>query len=48
MQERYEENEKQINNESEAKFIYRLADRLVEATELNAWEYGNTGDFLYN
>lgn len=48
MQEKYEENERQITEEKQTKRIYKIADRLIEATELNAWEYGNTGNFLYN
>ena len=28
--------------------IEELADRLVDAVELNAWEYGNTGNFMFN
>lgn len=48
MQERFENNEKEINQEKKTKRIYVLADELIEATEINAWEYGNTGNFLYN
>lgn len=27
--------------------IEHLAEDLVEAVEINAWEYGNNGDFLF-
>lgn len=28
--------------------LERIVDELVESAEVNAWEYGNTGNFLYN
>lgn len=28
--------------------IEELAERLVDAVEFNAWEYGNTGNFMFN
>ena len=29
-------------------FLESLADQLVDAMSINAMEYGNTGDMLYN
>ncbi|MCR5348666.1 MAG: hypothetical protein K6E59_03560 [Bacilli bacterium] len=28
--------------------LERFVDELVECAELNAWEYGNSGNFLYS
>ncbi len=30
------------------KRLYLFADELIESTKINAWEYGNTGNFIYN
>ena len=38
--------EKRERNNKE-KRMERLADRLVEAANFNAWEYGNTGNFIF-
>ena len=34
--------------EERSSLLNRLADELTEATEVNAWEYANSGNFLYN
>ena len=28
--------------------IERIVDELVECAEINAWEYGNSGNFMYS
>ena len=47
MKERESECEEEKLSEHE-KRMEHLAEELVEALEFNAWEYGNTGNFLYN
>ena len=45
MEEDIEYNEANVEEESR---IERLADAMVEAAEFNAWEYGNSGNFMYS
>lgn len=47
MNERYVSEEDYESREKQKK-IERIAEELLDATEFNAWEYGNTGNFLYN
>ena len=42
------ENENENREYEEETALERLADALIDSTELNAWEYGNMGNFLYN
>ena len=43
-----DEYEEEYESSKREKRIDRIAEELVEAVEFNAWEYGNTGNFLYN
>ena len=42
------ENEYEESTEERSSLLNRLADEMTEATEFNAWEYANSGNFLYN
>ncbi len=43
-----DEYKEEYESSKREKRIDRIAEELVEAVEFNAWEYGNTGNFLYN
>ena len=43
-----EKNEEKNDQRSVEERLERFADSLVECSEINAWEYGNTGNFLFN
>ena len=43
----YQRDEREGRYEEETP-VERLADILVDSAELNAWEYGNTGNFMFN
>ncbi len=47
MENRDEETDRFESSKHEEK-LERFAEKLIEAMEFNAWEYGNTGDFPYN
>lgn len=48
MKQRKKEERETRREPSKHQKLYELADRLVEAAEFTAWEYGNTGNFLFN
>ena len=36
------------DSKKKAKLRYVIADNLLEVATINAWEYGNTGNMLFN
>lgn len=40
--------EEQEQQQQRHKKIDEIAEELVESVEFNAWEYGNSGNFIYN
>ena len=43
-----EKNEEKNDPRSIEERLERFTESLIESNEINAWEYGNTGNFLYN